>query len=112
MGYTQDQQLVAMRIPPDVPNLGITPRSEVRWIDFAGDGQAHTHFRVALATAARVTRSGAHLRATGQVGYGTAVTIRIQQGCLETSNGDLYEEGLEEAALLELAGLPPFRWTI
>ena len=115
MGYAgQSQKLEPVRIPAQAANLEITLQGEVRWVDLTGDGQPQSHYRLALARLEQeqqMTRSGLHLRPTGPLTYGVAgpaMGTSIQQGFLETPNGDLYEEGLEAGALLELAGLPPF----
>lgn len=112
MGYASgSRKLEPIVVPAQAANLEISSNGEMLWTDLAGDGRPECHYKIALARANELTRSGLHLRPTGKVLYGVAgpaLDARIVQGYLETPDSDDYEESLEAGALLELAGLPPF----
>jgi flagellar basal body rod protein FlgG len=109
IGYV-GERLEPVRIPQQAANWEITSLGEVRWTELSGNGQTVTGYRLALAQSdGPVQRSGSHLRAKircCKAGPGSGTYLA--QGYLEPANGDKYEEEIAAAALLELAGLPPF----
>ncbi|MFN8607134.1 MAG: hypothetical protein U0931_06360 [Vulcanimicrobiota bacterium] len=106
--------LEPIRLPSGASSLEISCLGEVLWTALAGDGQQVRGYRLALALPTdpqALRRSGLHLRPECECRYGVAgpgFGTSLEQGKLETSDLDAYEERLLAPALLELAGLPAF----
>lgn len=115
LGYRPGSQTAEpICLPEQASALEINSWGEFSWVDFNGTGEAQQGPRLALALPSdpqKLRREGLHFYPQCACRFGPAgpgFGTSLEQGVLECSNQDVYEEKLIAPSLLELSGLPSF----